>query len=306
MSEAVELLPAGVDVPFGEIEPAQIRLGGTDPEHASHALIATVVVVATRDRLADAIEALETLAEPVGVRSILISHGDAATPRVRVSPRMVLVEGLKPDHLNNAVAALRLSSLPTLVWWRGGSPDALSGLAGLADRLVLDVADPLEVWPLVPELDQHTAVTDLRWTMLTRWRALTAHFFDSPGVCRAASAFHRLEIRAGDRHAARLYAAWLQSSLEWPHGLAVDIRDVADGAAIESVRLGDGACVLSLALGPSRQCIVSGVDLADNACASSVVSMGDPRLSALIAEELRVRSHDAAFLRAIRALEGMK
>lgn len=309
------VLPGALDVQFGDIEAARIRLGGADPLHASQALIATVVVVAPRERLGEAAQALEELGDPSGVRSILIAHdaghgqhgstpqpGGSTPPQVRVAAHAVLLEGLKAEHLNNAVAALRLSSLPTLVWWRDGSPDVLDSLAMLADRLVLDAPDPTAVWSRVGALAEHTAVTDLRWTLLTRWRALTAHFFDIPGVCDAASSFRSLEICAGDRHAARLFAAWLKSSLTWPQGLAVQIQHVPGGAPIESIHLGDGKRGLNLSLASGRSCVTASVDLADNASASSVVAIGDQRLSALIAEELRVRSHDAAFERSIRAI----
>lgn len=301
MSDPVDaLLPGGADVPFDGIEAAQIRLGAADPRHTSQALVATVVVVAARERLPEAAAALDELAEPSGVRAILISHGGtAASPRVRVSARSILVDGLKTGHLNNAVAALRLSSLPTLVWWRGGSPHVLDGLARLADRLVLDAPDPSAGWERVAALAEHTAVTDIRWTLITRWRSLTAHFFDSPGVCRDLACFDSLDIRGADRHTARLFAAWLRSSVRWPNGLNVRIDDVTKGAPLESIRLAGGGRALTLTLAPSRACINSSADLAHNAAASTVVALGDQRLPALLGEELRIRSRDAAFERAV-------
>ena len=84
-----------------------------------------------------AAEALQSLGDAGTVRGILISEGDSAAPPARVAGNTVALHGLKPAFFNNAVAALRLSSLPTLVWWRG-RPDTLDGLAGLAERIVLD------------------------------------------------------------------------------------------------------------------------------------------------------------------------
>ena len=98
----------------------------------------------------------------------------------------IAIAGLAPRYLNNAVAALRLSSLPAVVWWRGGSVEALDDLAGLADRLILDTPDPDEVWARAEGLFDSTALTDLRWTALTRWRAALAHLFDLPQVQRDA------------------------------------------------------------------------------------------------------------------------
>jgi hypothetical protein len=161
-------------VSFSDIESA---LAGSNEARVRrpHRATATVVVPGRESvcrRAAQAIQSLRTSA-----CAVLISCGDS--PRlVRVAGHTVALEGLRPGYLNNAVAALRLSSLPTLVWWRGGQTEDIQGLATLADRLVLDAEDPLEVWKVVENLAQRTSVSDLRWTRLTRWRALMAHFFD--------------------------------------------------------------------------------------------------------------------------------
>src|SRR5205807_1182465 len=84
-------------------------------------LIATVIVVGPPERLIPAAEAIEHLGD-VGVRAILISEGTHAEAVARVADTVVAVAGLAPNYLNNAVAALRLSSLPAAVWWRGGRP----------------------------------------------------------------------------------------------------------------------------------------------------------------------------------------
>src|SRR5688572_25977549 len=142
MEDAVsELLPGSVEVAFVDL-PA-----------TAEATIATVVIVAPRDLMHEAADALAKAAASGGVRAILIvADAGAASTRVRVASEGILIEGLKPEHFDNAVAALRLSSLPTLVWWRGGSSDVLRGLAVLADRVVLDATDPTAVWPIVPQL----------------------------------------------------------------------------------------------------------------------------------------------------------
>src|SRR4051794_27779706 len=117
------LLPLGREVPFSEIE---IALGRSGPEEGKRspgrALIATLVVVGRHERLAEAADAVEQLTD-IGVRAILISDGANPAPTIRVLGHAVALEGLRPDYLNNAVAALRLSSLPTAVWWRGGNPE---------------------------------------------------------------------------------------------------------------------------------------------------------------------------------------
>ena len=299
------LLPLGREVPFADIELALGRSGLDDGKRApGRALTATIVVVGPHARLAEAAESVEQLTD-VGVRAILISDGDNPAPTVRVLDHAIAIEELRPDYLNNAVAALRLSSLPTVVWWRGANPAMLDGLADLSDRLILDAEDPADVWAHVSVLSERTATSDLRWARLTRWRALMAQFFDIPEVREAVGAFTRLSIDGADLHAARLYAGWLSSSLEWTGGVAIELRAVAGPAAIERIEFGNGEQALTLRLGPSGSCIEASARVQGHAGASRVVSLGDQCLTTIIGEELRIRSHDLAFERAVAAAQGV-
>jgi glucose-6-phosphate dehydrogenase assembly protein OpcA len=192
------------------------------------------------------------------------------------------------------------------VWWRGGTTSTLEGLAALADRLVLDAQDPTDAWAQVGTLAEKTAISDLRWTRLTRWRALMAHFFDLPDVLAAASRLRVLRVEGSDRHAGRLFAGWIASSLKWPRGQSYEFREKSGAAPIETVTLGDGSQELWLRLVLTRTCVetaarVNGVD-----AASRIVSLGDQGLAALIGEELRIRARDMAFERAVAASRGMR
>lgn len=299
------LLPLGTEVPFAEIEIALSR-GGMEVGKGApgRALTATIVVVGTHPRLAEAAEAVKQLTD-VGVRAILISDGTNPAPSVRVLDHAIALEGLRPDYLNNAVAALRLSSLPTVVWWRGGSPDVLDGLADLADRLVFDVEEPAAVWARASTLAERTATSDLRWTKLTRWRALMAQFFDLPEVRVAAGSFKRLCIEGADLHAARLYAGWLSSSLGWTTNVAIELQERPGGAPIERIEFGDADQGITLSLGASGKCIETAAHVQGHAGAARVGSLGDQGLAALIGEELRIRSRDLAFERAVAAAQGV-
>lgn len=295
----------GVEVSFADIESALRRnAGGDAPKRTlGMALTATIVVAGPPERLAEAATALGELRE-AGLRAVLISYGDNASPAIHVWRQSVSLEGLRPEYLNNAVAALRLSSLPTLVWWRGGQVEALEGLAALSDRLVLDAEDPREVWPAVETLAERTAVSDLRWTRLTRWRALMSHFFDIPGVREAAAGFRRLRIEGSDRHAARLYAGWLASSLHWDGSVAPDLREAAGAPPIETIVLGDGDQELTLRLADNHTCVETAARVKGLAPTSRTVSVGGQGLAALIGEELRIRARDLAFERAVAASKG--
>lgn len=299
-----QLLADGVSTAFADIE-STVSAAGPMHHHAAQAppraLTATVVAIGPPERLQQQAPVLEELGESGGVRAILISEGSSARPSVRVSAHSIAVIGLTPAFLDNAVAALRLSSLPTLVWWRGGSPDALERVAHLADRLVLDVDDPSDLWARVPALAEDTAVSDLRWTRLTRWRALMAHFFDAPEI--AGAAFQSLEIETADRHAGRLFAGWLKSSLQWKDDVRIDLQETDGGVPLGRVRLTGAGQQLTLALRkPGGTCVEASAQAGDRPIVSRIVSLGDQSVTALVIEELRIRSRDIVFERAVAAL----
>lgn len=301
------LLPAGRDVPFAEIEVTLARLvrdGRRRKGAPARALTATVVVVGTADRLAAAAEALEQLGD-VGVRAILISEGTRTAPIARVTENAIAIAGLAPRFLNNAVAALRLSSLPAVVWWRGGSVEALDDLADLPDRLILDVDTPGEVWPRAPGYFERTALTDLRWTRLTRWRAALAHLFDLPHVRDGAAGVERVSIAARDRDAARLFAGWLRTRLKWtkvPIEVTASSADATTATPLTHVGLDGPRLSITLEVKADSSCLVAAVKGDDTS--ARIVPLGDGSLGALIGEELGVRTRDQAFEQAlVSALE---
>jgi glucose-6-phosphate dehydrogenase assembly protein OpcA len=299
-----QLLPGGTEVPFADIESTLSRLVGDGRRRRrapARALTATIVVVGEPARLVSAAEALEQLGEAGGVRTILISEGEQPAPTALVTEHSIAIAGLAPRYIDNAVASLRLSSLPALVWWRGGSVEALDDVAGLADRLVLDTESPDETWARALTFLEETAVTDLRWTRLTRWRALLAHLFDLPRVRESAASFTRLSIDAADVPAARLFAGWLRTSLRWPASNQIAIRKVAADARspLERVQLKGERLTITLHVLSTRTCLHAGVEGEDGM--TRVVPLGDGALTALIGEELSVRTRDLAFERALGA-----
>ena len=298
------LLPAGAEVRFAEIEITIAHLAGDGRRRSrgpGRALIATVVVVGDSERLTPAAVALERLGEVSGLRMIFIAEGDQAAPIARVTENAIAISGLEPRYIDNAVASLRLSSLPALVWWRGGSIAALNDVAKLADRLVLDAESPDETWARAQAFFELTAVTDLRWTRLTRWRALLAHLFDLPRVRGSISSLQRLSIDAADVPTARLFAGWLKTSLRWPASNAITVNRVpGDGKSpIERVKLQGDHLTITLQASPSRACLKASVDGEEET--ARVVPLGDGALTALIGEELGVRTRDLAFERALAA-----
>jgi glucose-6-phosphate dehydrogenase assembly protein OpcA len=291
----------GEVVPFSNIAAAMARSSGPDVG-AMRALVATVVAIGPDDRLADAAQALQSLGDAGTVRGILVSEGDNPAPSAHVAGNTVALYGLTPAFVNNAVAALRLSSLPTLVWWRGGRADTVDGLAELADRIVLDEEQPETVWRRALTLVENSAFSDMRWAKLTQWRALMAHFFDIPEVRAAIPTFTRLTIHGEDEMSARLYAAWLTSTLEFAPGFAVEIQRASGddrAAALREIRLGDGEQELRIRLA-GHSCVETAVSVQGHRSVSRVVAVTDCNLTHMLTEELRIRARDLAFERALR------
>jgi glucose-6-phosphate dehydrogenase assembly protein OpcA len=298
---SVPFLDRGEAMPFSRIASAIARGSCTDAG-GMRALVATVVAVGPVDRLHSAAETLQTLGDAGTVRGIVLSDAMRGAPSARVAGNTVILDGLKPPYLNNAVAALRLSSLPTLVWWRGGSPETLDGLADLADRIVLDEPAPEATWAHAISLFEDSAFSDMRWARLTQWRTLMAQFFDIPEVRAAATTFTHLHVTARDRLAATLFGAWLTSSLRFARGLTVDVSDGDLDVPIQEVRLGDDEQRLELRLAEHLSCVETEASVRGHRRASRIVSLRRLDDVGLLTEELGIRARDVAFERAIRTL----
>lgn len=269
----------------------------TEPERA---LTATVVAIVSPGSRQEACATLSALSHRAGVRPIIISLGGNAEPPRREEDGAVIIDGLVPKYLDNAVASLRLSSLPAIAWWRAGELSVLTALARLVDRVVLDLPDPADAWALVPELAEHAPVSDIRWARLTRWRDVVAQFFDMPEV--RTGTWTTLTISGSDPFDARLMAGWLQSRL--PGGREITAQHLPmPGERLQSIELAGDRGRLAARLLPNTTCIETVADLRTGHMESRVVTRGDERLPALLGQELRVRSRDLAFEDAVGQLE---
>jgi hypothetical protein len=126
-----------------------------------------------------------------------------------------------------------------------------------------------------------------------------AHFFDMPGVADAAARFTRLRIEGSDPYSARLFAGWLGASLK-SRNVALEFAQTP-GAAMSAVIFGNGREELALRRVPESTCVEGSARL-NGRESSRIASLGEHSLADLIGEELRVRSHDLAFEKAVRSL----
>jgi glucose-6-phosphate dehydrogenase-like protein OpcA len=268
-------------------------------DSATRVFTATVVAVVAPQSTDGLVATLSGLSR-AGLRAIVISLGEDPEPARRDHDGAIVIEGLLPKYLDNAVASLRLSSLPTLAWWRADDPEILTSLAALVDRVVLDVEDPSRFWPLVPDIAAVASVSDVRWARLTRLRELLAQFFDVPEVRASASVFDAVHIAGRDPFQARLAAGWLRSRL--PAGTRLSVRfEGGVSAPVESLHLSGEHVTLGMRLLPGSTCIETSVQIGAAPASVRVVAAGDSQLESLIAAELRVRSRDLAFEDAVRA-----
>ena len=260
----------------------------------------TIVAVCAPNQLAETQTVLQALHRRAAVRPILVTLGDVTQPPVREAEDVAIIDGLLPRYLNNLVAARRLSSLPALAWWRGGDPRVLGELAPLVDRLVLDSQKPRPDWRAAAPLVTITAVGDLRWTRLTRWRNLMAQFFDVPDVRAHAADFSTLEIVASDEDSARLFAAWLTTRL--PTRDALDVRITPGPHVLTAVSLSGPVHRLDLRLTTAATCVQTSITGIDAAASTRTVSLGNQSPAALLEEEMRIRARDSAFEDALRSV----
>ena len=296
------LVKSATAVPFSEVERALAREGAKKPGTtlSARALTATVVAVGPRERLDDVAQPLSELAAAGAIRAIIIPEGTPPAD-AQVGPNVVVLPGLEDTFIDNAVASLRLASLPTLIWWRGGPMPLLDSLITLAERVVLDADPPEDGWRCAVSRFERAAFSDFRWTRLTRWRAMMAQFFDLPDVREAAPSLTRLRIDASDRPSAELFAAWMRTALQWGNDMTIDIHESRSTSPISCITLSGGAQDLNLRVAKTRTCLESAVKSGAQTL-SGVVGLGDESLTALLSDELRIRSRDHAFERALRAL----
>ena len=116
-----------------------------------------------------------------------------------------------------------------------------------------------------------------------------------------------LTIVGSDGPQCALFAGWLDSSLGWKGRIRPTITSSPSGMPMEEVAVAGAGGRLVLRLMPNTTCLDTHAQASDRVLASRVISLGDLSLSALLSDELRVRSRDLAFERAIvRTIEAGK
>lgn len=147
----------------------------------------------------------------------------------------VMLQGSAVRALNAIVSPLLKPDLPVYLWWLHDPPEEqrlFESLAELSDRLIVDSASfirPEESIRALSSLVQSahdSAISDLNWGRLTRWRELIAQFFDSSEYTPYLVGLNRIDIEHSvapdtgsqatpNSTSALLLAAWLKTRLGW-------------------------------------------------------------------------------------------
>ncbi len=116
------------------------------------------------------------------------------------------------------------------VWWASDDPPGgplLRELTDIADQVIADSLR-LDIPPA-----RHYALADLGWSRSAAWREALAQVFDSKDAAAVLGRVEQLKIWSGGKNdrAARLYAAWVASTLGWKDFGAVTLsREIASAS----------------------------------------------------------------------------
>jgi glucose-6-phosphate dehydrogenase assembly protein OpcA len=155
-----------------------------------------------------------------------------------------------PKHVPNLatiVDPLLVRDLITIVWSPHGHQEAVDALLGLADVVLLDSVEDLDVAAAlgrVAELAAQAYVVDLAWLRSTPWRERIAATFDPPYLRPALRQLSSVTVRhrSDSTAAALMLVGWLASRLNWrPQALAR-----RDGAREGKLRARRGEVVVRL------------------------------------------------------------
>jgi glucose-6-phosphate dehydrogenase assembly protein OpcA len=191
----------------GEI---QNRLEGVGRYHASRTILCAVDAGRT---------------EIDAVASVSVDTDEIAAGRLAVAREEVVVD-VGPahlPHLDRIVDPLLVPDLATLVWSPHGHQDAVDALLRLAQIVLIDSVNELEVSNAVAHavaLKERAYVVDLAWLRSTPWRERVAATFDPPQWRPelADIAAVTVRYRPGSAVAGVLLLGWLARRLGWRPG----------------------------------------------------------------------------------------
>jgi len=188
----------------GEVENRLARVGRY---HPSRLLIAAV------DEGRTQLDAVATVAADDAVHK----PGHIAVGRERVE---VDIGPQHVDSLDTIVDPLLVPDLTTMVWAPHGHHEAVQALRRLANIVLVDSQDELELaeaFGRAADFARSAYVVDLAWLRTTPWRERIAATFDPPPMRQGLGAIEKVVVRhrADSAAAGVLLCGWLASRLGW-------------------------------------------------------------------------------------------
>jgi glucose-6-phosphate dehydrogenase assembly protein OpcA len=167
----------------------------------------------------------------------------------------MLASGSSIRFVANIIQPLLKPDLPVYLWWLGDPPDqndpTFAGLVDLSNRIIVDSTSffspeqDIRTLAALFQASSESALSDLNWGRLTRWRQLTIQFFDVPEYRPYLAGVDSIEIEhavaplavptrteQGDVSPnptrALLLAGWLKARLGWTM-VSKEYLDTASG-----------------------------------------------------------------------------
>lgn len=239
-------------------------------------------------------------------------------------------EGPPAGHLDSLAGPLLLPDLPVFLWYPGefspASPE-FAGVAGLADRIILDSAASGDCEASLREIaglleDPGTpAIGDLQWVGLSPWRSLIAHMFGSPERAGELEKLRSVEVLYAPDGESRalLLTGWLASALGWrlvdavnagsdhevrfagPSGeITVELSPASPDARFREVCLHSDEYDFRVARHRNLSDARTTISRGGEPVSERTVHLGKFDLGVLLGEELRYRGHDTVYEAALR------
>jgi glucose-6-phosphate dehydrogenase assembly protein OpcA len=198
------------------------------------------------------------------------------------------------------VLPLAVADLPVILWCRAarllGTPEFRS-IAAMAARVVVDSAQMPDARAALSRLAgaaERSAIGDLAWTRVTRWREMLSQVFENRERMAQIAAIRdvRVAYGAGYETAARYLAAWIADGLR-AAGARPDVA-LAPDAAVPTLRVDLAGPGLQIGLSREDQRLVVTVNEI-----SQCMNLPRPGDYILMREELAIVRRDPVFERTL-------
>jgi len=243
MTETLDTMNLGIEVPIGSIEKELKKLWDADDARTNASLMNFVIFSEEKDALVKNSDIMRDLTEEHACRGLLINlrRGESeVNSRAWITAHCHLANGQKSicceqiafqlngyssGRLRNVVFAHASGDLPLVVWWQGELSEVfLERFYSVVDRFIFDSSqwsDPVRDFEKINEaLECSTnklVIQDLSWTRTYHYRLAVAALFDEPCAQLGVDGISEVVVTAHPEHrlSALMLIAWLFTQLKY-------------------------------------------------------------------------------------------